>query len=76
MLKKYNTKYGLKTLSEIYRDLNLQKVIKVKYPTAIQRIKNGWDYEKAITTPPIKPGFQNLHNHTRYKRKFKNFLLK
>lgn len=62
----YRTKKGLKSLAEIYADEDFKKVIKVAKTTFYDRVRRGWDWEKALITSPDAKA--EVHARNRFKR--------
>ena len=69
----FPTKKGLLCIRQIFRDQDLLKVIKVKEATFRERLNKGWNWEKALLTPPEKQGY--IHS-PRFRKKFKRYFLK
>lgn len=74
-VRKFQTKKGLMTTTQIFNDSDFKNIIRIAKNTFYDRVvKKGWDFEKALVTPPID-GMALSHLRMSWRRKNKEHFL-
>jgi hypothetical protein len=70
MIRVFDTKFGLKTIQQIYSEPEFKDIIKVCRGTFNERVVyKGWDWEKALTTPPLKQRRKGINTRIAHRNR-------